>query len=220
MSLATPASSSPELDEVTRCLRRAGVPTRFEGARFSNFETRPGTNIAFKTSEAVVTEQTSLLLSGPPGTGKTHLAVSMLAALIAGWLTQWPAPVQLVDEAPGLLAMGRPRLVVHFVVIPSFLDAIRATIRHAERMDPLQQLIEADLVVLDDLGRERSTDWATERLYVLINERYNRCLPTVATTNFTPQELANRGYDVHVSRLAEDARFIRVEATDYRRRRQ
>lgn len=216
--LAAPFASSVEPEAVTRILRLAGVPARFERARFGSFELRAGTRTALEAAQDVASEQTSLLLSGPPGTGKTHLSVSILAAIIAAHLDSWPQAVRMVSEDSESRAIVRPRLIVRFVVIPSFLDRIRASVRYAEQVDPLRELLEADLIVLDDLGRERPTDWVAERLYVLINERYNRQLPTVVTTNSTPEQLVRRGYDALVSRLAEDASFVRLEATDYRRR--
>jgi DNA replication protein DnaC len=70
--------------------------------------------------------------------------------------------------------------------------------------------------VLDDLGREKVTDWASERLYVLVNERYNALRPTVVTSNYPPDVLADRGYDALISRLVEGSSAVVISATDYR----
>ncbi len=218
--LPAPATNEPDLDVVARALRRAGVPPRFRDARFSTFEPRPGTRTALEAATAVVADPKNLLLSGPPGSGKTHLTASILAARIEAWLVAHPEP----ERDPFDVFLGRKRAqwrppVESLVVVPTFLDDLRASIRYEQADDPLAELFEPGLVVLDDLGREKASEWVVERLYVLINERYNRCRATVVTTNYTPEQLAARGYEPHISRLAEDGRFVVVSATDYRRRR-
>jgi DNA replication protein DnaC len=105
---------------------------------------------------------------------------------------------------------------VRLISVPGFLDRLRSRIRFADSPDPLPELVEADLVVLDDLGREKVTDWASERLYVLVNERYNAMRPTVVTSNYGPDQLAERGYDALVSRLVEGSPAIQITASDYR----
>jgi DNA replication protein DnaC len=103
-----------------------------------------------------------LVLLGGYGCGKTHLA-----AAIAN---------QQIEQ-------GRPAL---FVVVPDLLDHLRATysphssVRYDERF---QQVRNAPLLILDDLGTQSSTPWAQEKLFQIFNHRYNLRLPTVITSN-------------------------------------
>jgi DNA replication protein DnaC len=75
------------------------------------------------------------------------------------------------------------------------------------------------LVVLDDLGREKVTDWTGEVVYTLVNGRYEAMLPTVVTTNLTRSDLAESAYWPAISRLAEDGALVAIEAEDRRLRR-
>ncbi|MCJ7667353.1 MAG: ATP-binding protein, partial [Anaerolineae bacterium] len=101
-----------------------------------------------------------LVLSGGYGCGKTHLA-----AAIANYR----------------LGQGEPVL---FVVVPDLLDHLRATfspdspVAYDERFEMVRT---APLLILDDLGTQSSTPWAQEKLYQIINYRYNAQLPMVIT---------------------------------------
>ncbi|MBC8253339.1 MAG: ATP-binding protein [Ardenticatenia bacterium] len=103
-----------------------------------------------------------LVLLGGYGCGKTHLAVAI---------------------ANEQLARGRSAL---FVVVPDLLDYLRATysphsaVTYDQRFDNVRN---APLLILDDLGTQSSTEWAKEKLYQVFNYRYNARLPTVVTSN-------------------------------------
>lgn len=214
MAIATPPTGEELL---RRHLARAGVPPRYIGCRFDTFTPRAGTQRAMQAAREVVDGgRAGLVLCGPAGGGKTHLAVAMLADRLSRWLDTWPTEA-VEDEVDGYTVVRRrPELEVRLVSVPSFLDALRSRIRFADVTDPLPDLVGADLLVLDDLGREKVTDWASERLYVLVNERYSALRPTVVTSNYGPDILADRGYDAIVSRLVEGARAIVITASDYR----
>ncbi len=105
-----------------------------------------------------------LLLQGPSGTGKTHLAAAI---------------------ANARLAAGHP---VQFVITPDLLDYLRAAYSpdSKTRYDKVFETIRtAPFLVLDDLGSHSGTPWAEEKLFQLLNYRYNAKLPTVITTNLT-----------------------------------
>lgn len=215
MNVLTTAPPLAPADIVTPLLRRARVPERFLGRRLGTFQPRPGVQRAHGAAVAVAVypPRAGLALVGQVGTGKTHLAVGVLAEVADQWLKRYPQQVSYEGER----ATVRPGLVLRFAVVPSLLDELRAGMAYGDRPDPLLELRSADLVVLDDLGRERMTDFAAERLYVLVNDRYNARLPTIVTSNSTPAQLAEQGYDAVLSRLAEDGRVIHIQATDYRR---
>ena len=136
-----------------------------------------------------------LTLVGPYGVGKTHLA-----AAIAN---------EALDRGQGVL----------FAVVPDLLDHLRATfgpestVAYDERFELVRTV---PLLILDDLGTESATAWAREKLYQLINHRYNYRLATVVTTNLKPEAIEPRIY----SRLCDPAcgTMLMVVAPDYRRR--
>ena len=115
-----------------------------------------------------------LILSGTYGSGKTHL----LAAI-----------------AHKVMPHGRQPL---FTVVPSLMDWFRAGFDPDDKEAKLafqtrfDGICNADILLLDDLGAERSTIWVVEKLFQLINHRYARDLPTVISTNCTPDQFDGR----------------------------
>ena len=84
---------------------------------------------------------------------------------------------------------------VMFVVVPDLLDWLRSGYdpQNPRAFDEMfEQVRNAPLLILDDLGAQSGTAWADEKLFQLINYRYNACLPTVITTNVTVQHLESR----------------------------
>jgi DNA replication protein DnaC len=137
-----------------------------------------------------------LLLMGGYGTGKTHLA----AAVAHRWL-----------------AAGQS---VFFAVVPDLLDHLRAAFAPSSEVpydEMFDTIREVELLVLDDLGAENGTAWATEKLFQLINYRYNEGLPTVITTN---QQLHTRMDERIRSRLSDLSlvQSVTIKAQDRRPR--
>jgi DNA replication protein DnaC len=138
-----------------------------------------------------------LVFMGETGCGKTHLAAAI---------------VNYCYEA------GRPAL---FVVVPEFLDHLRSTFSPESKVS-YDQFFEsvktAPLLVLDDFGEQSTTPWAREKLYQVLNYRYNGRLPTVITTRYSFDEILEGVDSAISSRLVDRQTSVpfNIMAPDYR----
>ncbi len=141
-----------------------------------------------------------LVFMGETGCGKTHLA-----AAIVNYRYE----------------IGKPAL---FVVVPDFLDHLRSAFSPDSKIS-YDQLFEsvktAPLLVLDDFGEQSSNSWVKEKLYQLINFRYNNRLPTVITTRYSLDEIMEKVDDSISSRLIDRQISVTfyIMAPDYRNER-
>lgn len=152
-----------------------------------------------------------LLLWGPAGTGKTRLAASILNDLIRE------------KSVHGL-----------FCIYDELLTTIRSSYSPATyftELDVLRPIINAEVLVLDDLGSTRATDWVWDTVAYIINSRYNRKLVTIVTTNFRnlpPPDLSSaeatredllgdRIGERMACRLAEMCRDVQMSGRNLRR---
>ncbi len=158
-----------------RALERANIPRQYEGCTFENFDVDVAPLGSSLASALAYTKRfvdkwedeevkKGLLLTGAVGVGKTHLAVATLRSLISKY------------NARGL-----------FYDHKALLKAIQNTYdkRSLEsELDVLGPVFKADVLVLDELGRENRTEWAGEMIEHILNTRYNDRLTTIITTNF------------------------------------
>jgi DNA replication protein DnaC len=179
------------------------MPRSFIAGTFENFAERAGAEEAYAVCMDFVNENTEpiLVLRGPRGTGKTHLM-----------------------EAVGreMLARGK---TVRYERIPTLLGRMRSAF-NSEHQGVLEERNAqyrdvAELLMLDDLGSEKPSEWVREQMYRLIDERYgvNRLL--IVSTNESYEELANNLGERIASRLFDtnSGKVIQVTMTcsDYRR---
>jgi DNA replication protein DnaC len=134
-----------------------------------------------------------LVFQGSTGCGKTHLA-----AAIGNYQLQ----------------KGNP---VFFKVVPDLLDHLRSTFSPDSKVtydELFERVKQAPFLILDDFGKQASTPWAQEKLYQIINYRYNARLPTVITTRLSLEEIeleiSSRMIDPKVSHVFD------IIAPDYR----
>ena len=132
-----------------------------------------------------------LVLCGASGCGKTHIAAAVVSRL---------------------LERGEPAL---FVVVPDLLDHLRSAYRPDAEVgydELFERVRNAPVLVLDDLGTQSPTPWAQEKLFQLVNHRFNSRLPTVVTTNTLPEAL-----DERLRTRLTDAGLARVYALEAKR---
>lgn len=187
-----------EQDHINRLFASAKIPARYRDKTLDNFEVdkQPAAHkVALDyTRTWPKADGESLFLVGPVGTGKSHLARAILAEMIR------------LHKISGLAA-----------TVPNLMDDLRPGANDNRRSEQMELLKTVPLLVLDDLGAQKTTEWVTERLFVIINARYDDLLPTIITSNIYLEELRQLpGWDRLVDRIVEMARAVRMAGRNYR----
>jgi len=189
----------------------ARIPRRYEHCSFANYHPVSGHgpqlqafNYAFKLVDEYPSIDRGLLFMGPVGTGKTHLSTAILR---------------------GLVEKGIPCLFYEF---GSLLKAIQNSynpISQTSELKVLAPVFEAEVLVLDELGASKPTDWVRDTMMQIINTRYNDKKLTVFTTNYTDmrrtatEEILEDRIGARLrSRLYEMCKTVIIEGEDFRRR--
>jgi DNA replication protein DnaC len=178
-----------------------------EDKTFESFDLRQGELPQQEADNLLLAYETALEYAQSPrdwlvlnsiayGNGKTHLA-----AAIANYVNKTGEPVL-------------------FVVVPDFLDYLKATFNPTTnaRLDRrFDEVKKSPLLILDDLGTESATAWAREKLYQLFNYRYSARLATVITTA-TPMKELDRKLEARMLDGNRRSTFVVIKAPSYRGR--
>jgi DNA replication protein DnaC len=185
---------------IESCAAVSNLSASLARQTFETWRPAQGAAEAHKEALAFANDPTGwLVFMGDPGCGKTHLASAIYHRLTAA---------------------GLP---VAFVNWPSFLSYLREAFspearqaRDATFTARFDVVLRAPVLILDDVGAERGTEWTEEQLYRLLDHRTVNELPTVITSNCRPDEL---GHERIASRLlnARIGRVVVNKAADYRR---
>jgi DNA replication protein DnaC len=219
------------VDPLPALEREAGVPSRYQGCRLERFDVRGPRERLLEAR--VLTERwvesfllegqlrgTGMLFVGPTGVGKTHLAAAALVEVIR-----------------------RHRVRGRFVDFTTLIYQIQSTFDAGSaetKQSVLDPVVSAEILVLDELGAQKPSPWVSEVLYLILNGRYTRRLPTLFTSNYYLDEppsapaartgepsgappdrraelLSSRIPSMLVSRLWEMARPVVMAGGDYRK---
>src|SRR5581483_9727735 len=203
-------------------LAAARIPKRYEHCELSEFDTHyEGCHASQQKAlleahsfvEHYPVESTGLLLIGPIGVGKTHLAVGIMKELI------------LKKGIPSLFYDYRELLKE---IQNSYNDSVKAT-----ELDVLRPVFETEVLVLDELGAVKPTEWVWDTVSLILNTRYNDNRTTIITSNFEnkpagalagargatrDETLGDRIGERMRSRLHEMCRIVRIDGHDFRQK--
>lgn len=192
------ASAEDELRDQRERVQRSTwyerIPTRFAHANLDDLHDELAETLVGWGERVLAGDGENLVIVGPVGTGKTYAAVAACR------------PVHFGGEG------------VAFWPVVELLDALRPGAHRDDDHDDLYDaLLQVPVLILDDLGAERPTDWTTERLYALVNRRWLDMRPTVVTSNVPADQIESAIGERLLSRLTHDALVYRLSGKDRRR---
>jgi len=196
--------------QIVNLVHQSKIGERFRNRSFENFTITPGNKSAYEVSkdyaenfETFKKIGEGLMFYGAIGTGKTHLA-----SAIGNYLLKEGVSV----------VMG---------TLISLLEKIKQSWNEEGKEKEIIDLYEnCDLLIIDDLGKERASEWVIERLFSIVNERYERLRPVIITTNYNEEALKQRiscgnntsTAEAIVSRLFETCKGVGIKEKDWRRK--
>lgn len=195
--------------KVEKIIKNSKMSKRNLSYKFDNFELNTRNEKVFNNlknySERLVNciEKKGLILVGNNGVGKTHIACSIANKLIEN---------------------GIPVIYGTLINLLAELRNSYDTDNNISEMEIIKLYENVALLIIDDLGKEKPTDWVLEKLFLIVNNRYNNYLPIVITTNYNRNQLrerlcVNKNYsmvDSIISRLYEMCGGIEIKDEDHR----
>jgi DNA replication protein DnaC len=188
-------------------LEKSRIPARYTGCTLDSYD---GLDPSQKRAKAIVTQyaeqypltEEGLLFLGPCGVGKTHLAVALIRQL---------------------MLKGIACLFYDFRDLLREIQNTYNSVSKTSELEVLAPILQAEVLVLDELGANKPTDWVRDTVTHIINTRYNEKRTTIFTSNFldTPQRQGEESLTDRIgtrlrSRLYEMSRVVEISGKDYR----
>jgi DNA replication protein DnaC len=189
----------------------ARIPRRYDQCSLQNYYPVKGNGTqlrAFQYAWRLAREypgvERGLLFMGPVGVGKTHLSVAILR---------------------GLVEKGVPCLFYEFGALLKEIQNSYNPISQTSELKVLAPVFEAEVLVLDELGASKPTDWVRDTMMQIINTRYNDRKLTIFTTNYLDGRRTEKDETLEDrigvrlrSRLFEMCKTVQIEGEDYRKK--
>lgn len=181
--------------QAKKILQESNIGKRWETRTFATFDTKHNKTAYQKAKkyaeDFIKNSEKGLIFFGKCGSGKTHLAVAIANYVI----TEHKIPVK-------------------FGTFGSILEQLKKSFQTDE--DIVSQLVNTPLLIIDDIGKERKSEWSDSVLFEIINGRYEKNNPIIVTTNMDVQTLRANIGDAIFSRLCEMCAWIKMADFDYR----
>ena len=196
-------------NKVDKIIKNSKMSKRSLNYKFENFEVNSNNKKVYQSlkdySERFVNleERKGLILTGNNGVGKTHLACSIANELIKN---------------------GIPIIYGTLINLLAELKSTYDNDNNISEMEIIKLYEKVDLLVIDDLGKEKPSEWGLEKLFTIINSRYENNLPVIITTNYDQNSLIDRlsiNGEIEtaksiISRLYEMCYLVKIEDRDHR----
>lgn len=196
--------------KLKKLLDYSNLGERFFEKTFESYQVNNNNIKAFDTAkrfiqnfETASTRGTGIIFYGSYGVGKTHLACSIANELI---------------KLQKSVIFGST-IKLFGIIKKSYNNEIEA-----DESKIISEFVNCDVLIIDDLGKEKPSEWVLEKLYYIINERYEHNKPIIITTNFSENQLIEiftvgknkSSIEAIISRLKEICLFVEIFDNDYR----
>ena len=195
----------------TKLIEAARIPRRYDACTMQTYYPAKGNgaqlrafNYAFRMVREFPAVERGLLFMGTVGVGKTHLSVAILR---------------------GLIEKGTPCLFYEFGALLKEIQNSYNPISQTSELKVLAPVFEAEVLVLDELGASKPTDWVRDTMMQIINTRYNDKKLTIFTTNYLDARRTEKDETLEDrigvrlrSRLYEMCKTVAIEGEDYRKK--
>ncbi len=186
-----------------RHAKKCGIGTRYLFKTFRNYEVKGNEKavgecrLYCKNFAKNLHEGRGLFLTGTVGTGKTHL----IAAII--------------DYIARIYKRKYNLLIMYFTSI-GLLSELKNSYEDKTSDELIFDIKHCTLLVIDDFGAEKTTDWVLETYFEIIDYRYSNLFPTIIATNLTDKEIKEKLSERIMSRIYEVNKGIKLVGKDYR----